>query len=41
MQFEWDEEKAKTNLQKHKISFLAATAVFDDPNRIEEDSTRP
>ncbi len=41
MQFEWDEQKAKTNLQKHKMSFLAATAVFDDPNRIEEDSTRP
>ena len=35
------EVKAKTNLQKHQISFLAATAVFDDPNRIEEDTTRP
>ena len=40
MQFEWDEVKAQTNLQKHKISFLAAIAVFDDPNRIEEDTTR-
>jgi len=41
MQFEWDEEKAATNLQKHRISFIAATAVFADPQRIEEDSTRP
>lgn len=41
MQFEWDEEKARANLQKHHISFFAATAVFDDPYRIEEDSTKP
>lgn len=40
MQFEWDEVKAQTNLQKHKISFLVAITVFDDPNRIEEDTTR-
>lgn len=41
MLFEWDEEKAETNLIKHRISFVAATAVFDDPNRIDEDSTKP
>jgi len=41
MLFEWDEEKAQANLLKHRISFVAATAVFDDPNRIEEDSTKP
>jgi hypothetical protein len=29
--FEWDEEKAKTNLKKHKISFDEATTVFSDP----------
>lgn len=41
MEFEWDPVKAETNLQKHGISFVAALAVFDDPNRIEEDTTRP
>lgn len=28
--FEWDEEKAKANLNKHKISFEEAETVFDD-----------
>ena len=28
--FEWDEEKAKTNLQKHKVGFEEAETVFDD-----------
>ena len=31
MLFDWDEEKAKSNLAKHKISFDEATSVFDDP----------
>jgi hypothetical protein len=29
--FEWDEEKAKVNLKKHKVSFDEATTVFSDP----------
>jgi uncharacterized DUF497 family protein len=29
--FEWDEEKAKANLRKHKVSFDEAIAVFSDP----------
>jgi len=29
--FEWDEEKAKDNIQKHKISFEEAKTVFNDP----------
>ena len=41
MQFEWDEEKAKSNLQKHGISFVDAIEIFNDPNRIEDDSTKP
>ena len=28
--FEWDPEKARENEQKHGISFLEATEVFDD-----------
>jgi len=29
--FEWDEEKAKQNLKKHRISFEEASTVFGDP----------
>lgn len=29
--FEWDEEKAKANLKKHRINFDEATTVFSDP----------
>jgi len=31
MLFDWDEEKAKSNLAKHGTSFDEATSVFDDP----------
>ena len=33
--YEWDREKAKLNKIKHGVSFKAATAVFDDPNRLD------
>jgi uncharacterized protein len=29
--FDWDPQKAASNLLKHKISFNAAIQVFDDP----------
>lgn len=31
MLFDWDEEKARSNLAKHGVSFDEATSVFDDP----------
>lgn len=31
MEFEWDEQKAKANLAKHKVSFDEAKSVFEDP----------
>ena len=31
MNFSWDENKAKTNQQKHGISFAEASTVFGDP----------
>ena len=31
MKFEWDKNKAKVNLQKHKISFSEASTIFGDP----------
>lgn len=35
LQFEWDEEKNKFNLQKHGIDFSMAQYVFADPCYIE------
>jgi uncharacterized DUF497 family protein len=34
--FEWDSEKARTNLAKHGIAFDIAVQVFDDPDAISE-----
>ena len=31
LNFEWDENKAKSNLAKHDVSFAEATTVFGDP----------
>ena len=31
MDFEWDENKAESNLQKHGVSFREAATVFGDP----------
>ncbi len=35
MQFEWDAEKEKINIQKHGIDFDTAARVFSDENRLE------
>ena len=35
MKFEWDPDKAQSNLRKHQVSFEDAARVFLDPNRIE------
>lgn len=29
--FEWDDEKAKANLKKHRVSFDEVVTVFTDP----------
>jgi uncharacterized protein len=34
-QFEWDDEKAQTNLRKHSITFAMARDVFNDPFLLE------
>jgi len=36
MQFEWDDEKEKSNIKKHGIDFSTAALVFGDNNRIEK-----
>lgn len=35
MRFEWDDEKAESNIRKHGVSFIAATKAFDDPHAVE------
>ena len=30
-EFEWDEEKAQSNLKKHGVSFEEAATIFNDP----------
>ncbi|MDR1146206.1 MAG: BrnT family toxin [Verrucomicrobiales bacterium] len=34
MEFEWDENKNRVNLQQHGYPFEAALVVFDDPCRV-------
>ena len=36
MVFEWDENKEKINIAKHKIDFKTASRVFADERRIEK-----
>ena len=30
MEFDWDDDKAETNIARHSVSFLEAASVFDD-----------
>ena len=34
LSFEWDEDKAKANLKKHRVGFDEAATVFTDPASI-------
>lgn len=31
LEFEWDQDKARGNLKKHKVSFEEASSIFCDP----------
>ena len=35
MEFEWDKEKAESNIRKHGVSFIEASEAFKDPNAVE------
>ena len=40
--FEWDEDKARSNLEKHGVSFEEASSVFLDPDFMAiDDPTAP
>ena len=41
MKFEWDEKKSGINLSKHGIDFNTATALWDDKDRIQIQTTYP
>jgi uncharacterized DUF497 family protein len=34
MQFEWDEDKALANANKHRVSFEQAQQLFNDPRAV-------
>lgn len=34
MLFEWDENKNRINKAKHKVDFVTAATVFDDPHSV-------
>ena len=34
--FEWNDAKARANLEKHEVSFEVARRVFDDPAGVDE-----
>ena len=34
LSFQWDENKAKSNLAKHGVGFAEATTVFGDPQSL-------
>jgi len=31
MEFEWDEDKRLSNIEKHRVDFRVATAIFEGP----------
>jgi uncharacterized protein len=41
MEWKWDAGKARRNLEKHGVSFEAASLVFDDPMLISEPDPHP
>ena len=41
MDYQWDPNKAKSNLQKHGVSFADAVGVFEDENAITLEDDHP
>ncbi len=39
MEFEWDENKRRRNLEKHDIDFLDADLIFGSPHLLEQART--
>ena len=41
MTFQWDPEKARVNLRKHRVDFADAATVFEDPRALTRDDPHP
>lgn len=39
--FQWDPEKARTNLRKHRVDFADAVTVFEDSRALTRDDPHP
>jgi hypothetical protein len=39
--FQWDPNKARANLKKHRVDFADAATVFEDPRALTLDDTHP
>jgi hypothetical protein len=37
--YEWDDEKAATNLEKHAVSFMEASSALQDPHAVYLDAS--
>jgi uncharacterized DUF497 family protein len=40
LKFDWDPDKARSNREKHNVSFIEAASVFSDPFSITQFDTR-
>ena len=41
MTFQWDPDKARANLRKHRVDFADAATVFEDPRALTRDDPHP
>ena len=41
MTFQWDPDKARINLRRHRVAFADATSVFEDPRALTRDDPHP
>jgi len=39
--FQWDPDKARANLRKHRVDFADAIGVFEDPRALTRDDPHP
>lgn len=39
--FQWDPDKARANLRKHRVDFADAATVFEDPRALTRDDPHP
>ena len=40
-EFEWDDDKAASNFNKHRVTFEVARSAFEDPDSIDREDPDP